>query len=275
MTEKNRNLVVRILSAIFLLPAVAYLLIHGLDTTAALMCFAAGAVAYEFYGICLTRGSDHVRYLGILAAAAIPAVFLYVHTQPTFAQLTLALMGVLVATFSYYLIAGPLETAPTKAALTFFGVLYAGLGVGSLAALRAVPEGLAWVFLAIVLTFGNDTGGYFAGRLLGKHKLYVAVSPNKTWEGFIGGMVFTTSLAFGMRATFMPFLTPIDALALGIPCSLLGPAGDLCESMLKRAYGVKDSGSLIPGHGGLLDRVDALLFNAPYLLFYASARFGG
>jgi phosphatidate cytidylyltransferase len=216
-----------------------------------------------------------VRWLGVAVAAALPVGLLYLPRQVPLTFATLAVMALLAACFIYYLLAGPLEHATTKAALTFFGVVYAGLGIGALAALRGLPSGLEWVLLSILLTFGNDTGAYFAGRFLGKHKLYVAVSPNKTWEGFFGGMAFAVLLVFGARATFMPQLQAFDAIGLGIPCSLLGPAGDLCESMLKRAYGVKDSGKIIPGHGGLLDRVDALLFNGPYVLFYALIRFGG
>jgi phosphatidate cytidylyltransferase len=123
--------------------------------------------------------------------------------------------------------------------------------------------------MALLLTWGNDTGAYAFGRTMGRHKLYPKVSPGKTWEGFFGGMIVATALALAAKATFFPSLSWIDAIALGIPTSILGPIGDLSESMIKRAYGVKDSGKLIPGHGGLLDRVDALLFNAPFIYLYA------
>jgi len=274
LTEKNRNLLVRIASALLLLPVVIALLWAGGGWSAGLMAFVAAVVAAEFYGIALTKGADHVRWLGVLAAGALPIAFSYLPRQVPLAPAMLVPMAWLFACFAYYLLKGPLAQATTKAALTFFGALYAGLGIGALGSLRDLPHGLEWVLLAILLTFGNDTGAYFAGRALGKHKLYVEVSPNKTWEGFFGGMVFTVALVFVARATFLHQLSALDAIGLGIPCSLLGPAGDLCESMLKRAHGVKDSGWIIPGHGGLLDRVDALLFNAPYVLFYALARFG-
>ena len=274
MTEKNRNLLLRVVSGVVFLPLVVALLYLGVGSSAALMAFVAGVVASEFYGIALAKGQDHVRWLGVAAAAALPIGLLYLPRQVPLTLATLSVMALLIAIFGYYLLAGPLAEATTKAAVTFFGVVYAGMGIGALGALRGLPAGLNWVFLAILLTFGNDTGAYFAGRFLGKHKLYVTVSPNKTWEGFFGGMAFAVVLAALARATFMPQLVWADALGLGIPCSILGPAGDLCESMLKRAYGVKDSGKIIPGHGGLLDRVDALLFNAPFVLAYAVLRFG-
>lgn len=274
MTEKNKNLLLRVISGVVFLPVVVLLLWLGGAYTAGLMAFVAGAVAYEFYGICLKKGADHVRWLGVAVAAAMPVAFLYLPREVPLTIANFAVMAFLVACFAYYLLAGPLAEATNKAALTFFGALYAGMGIGALGALRGRAGGFEWVLLAVLLTFGNDTGAYFAGRFLGKHKLYVEVSPNKTWEGFFGGMVWAVGLTFVARATFLHQLEPIDAIGLGVPCSLLGPAGDLCESMLKRAYGVKDSGKIIPGHGGLLDRVDALIFNAPYVLFYALLRFG-
>jgi hypothetical protein len=128
----------------------------------------------------------------------------------------------------------------------------------------------AWVLLAIALTFSNDTGAYFAGHAFGRHKLLPRVSPSKTWEGFFGGMLASIGTAFVVRALGASQLSTLDCLALGVVVSILGPLGDLAESLLKRSMGVKDSGRLIPGHGGLLDRIDALIFTAPWAYFYAS-----
>jgi len=133
------------------------------------------------------------------------------------------------------------------------------------------PEGLQWVISALVITWANDTCAYFAGRLFGRHKLHPAVSPNKTWEGFAGGAFGSVAGMFVARWVAFPALTTVDCIALGLLGAVLGPLGDLCESLLKRAHGVKDSGTLIPGHGGLLDRVDALLFNAPAVYLYVIA----
>jgi phosphatidate cytidylyltransferase len=132
------------------------------------------------------------------------------------------------------------------------------------------PDFVGWVLMPLAVTWLNDTGAYAAGRAFGRHKLYPAVSPGKTWEGFFGGALASIGAAFLVRALFLGSLTTVDCLAIALPCSVLGPVGDLSESMLKRAYGVKDSGKLIPGHGGLLDRIDALLFNLPYIWLYAT-----
>ena len=135
-------------------------------------------------------------------------------------------------------------------------------------ALFGMNRSIASSIAALVITWANDTLAYFAGRFLGRHKLYPEVSPNKTWEGFFGGMVGSVVGMFIARAFFFPVFTVADCLVLGIVGGILGPIGDLCESMLKRAYGVKDSGRIIPGHGGILDRIDALLFNAPLVFGY-------
>jgi phosphatidate cytidylyltransferase len=122
----------------------------------------------------------------------------------------------------------------------------------------------------MAITFGADTGAYFAGRLFGRHKLYEKVSPKKTIEGAVGGLAAGIGFAFLGRAIApgLGDLTPLDAILLGGVGAALGIVGDLFESLLKRSSGVKDSGDLIPGHGGVLDRIDALLFVGPFVYFY-------
>jgi phosphatidate cytidylyltransferase len=135
--------------------------------------------------------------------------------------------------------------------------------------LRRLDDGLAWVFLLLALAWLCDTGGYFAGRFFGRRKLYERVSPKKTWEGFFGGIILTTVGVFVLRATALPALSAVDAAIIGVGLGTVGVVGDLAESMLKRAFNVKDSGWIMPGHGGLLDRVDSVLFIAPLLYGYA------
>ncbi len=130
-------------------------------------------------------------------------------------------------------------------------------------------HGRAWVLLAVAVTFGNDTGAYFAGRTLGRHKLYPKVSPAKSVEGAVGGMAASVGIMFLLKATLAPWLTVTDCLAVAIVAGVIGPIGDLVESLMKRAAGVKDSGHLIPGHGGMLDRIDALLFVGAWVYVYA------
>jgi phosphatidate cytidylyltransferase len=266
LTEKNQNLVVRIVTALILLPIICYVLYRGGWWTAGLLAIAAAACAGEYINITL-KSVPPMGWLAVVGAGLSP---LFVTWKPEHATaLICAGLSVLVlATWIYHLLAGPLQDAPTRTAHIVMGAVYGGGGMTALMAVRNLPDGGWWLVAALTITWLNDTTAYFAGRLFGKHKLYPEVSPNKTWEGFAGGMVGSVGGLFILKYVFFPAITPADCFVMGILAGVLGPAGDLCESMLKRAYGVKDSGRIIPGHGGMLDRVDALLFNAPMVLIY-------
>lgn len=266
MNEKNKNLLVRIVSAVVLLPVVLFLLWKGGVYSAVLFGFAAAACASEYYTITLQRLSP-ASWVGIVMAGVIP--FLPLRNPDHVGEAAFWLTaGVFFFGWTYHLIRGPLPEAPVRSAHLLTGYLYGAVGLTALSALRVQDGGMAWVICALVITWGNDTSAYFAGRFLGRHKLYVEVSPNKTWEGFFGGMVGSVGGMFIARAGFFPEFTATDCVVLGVVGGIAGPIGDLCESMLKRAYGVKDSGKIIPGHGGMLDRIDALLFNAPLVFIY-------
>jgi len=164
-----------------------------------------------------------------------------------------------------------MSTAPLRAFGMGFGPLFVSTPLAMLALLRRqLPgDGPDFIVLAIGFAWLSDTGGYFAGRFLGKHKLYVAVSPNKTIEGAIGGLL--GALVGAMWAVFgycKGSLPLMHAVPLALVGASLGQAGDLAESLLKRSTGVKDSGGVLPGHGGILDRIDALMFTATTVYLY-------
>lgn len=131
------------------------------------------------------------------------------------------------------------------------------------------PRGLAWILTVILVTWLSDTGAYMVGRSFGKRKLIPLVSPNKTWEGLIGGLVAATITGVLCAWLFGLDINLFLAAAVGLIIAVVGVIGDLTESLIKRQAGVKDSGTLIPGHGGMLDRLDALLFTFPVGLFIA------
>lgn len=267
MTEKNRNLLIRITTAVWALPLVLFLLYKGGFFTAALLGFAAAACTYEYLDITL-KTRNQATWFAVGLAVLMP--FLPVVRPVEATALACGLIGlVLLFGWTYHLLNGPLPEAPVRTAHILMGFVYGTGGLVSLMAIRQLaPDGIWWVVAALVVTWGNDTSAYFAGRFLGKHKLYPEVSPNKTWEGFFGGMAGSIAMLLIQRQFFFPAMNIGDAVVMGVLGGVLGPAGDLCESMLKRAYGVKDSGKIIPGHGGMLDRVDALIFNAPMVLLY-------
>ncbi len=167
----------------------------------------------------------------------------------------------------------PLSEAPVRLAATFFGALYPAALLGSLLALRLHPgpedRQAFWLTLGLlVMIWAADTLAYAVGRLMGKRPLAPRVSPGKTWEGFVGGLGGALLAAVVLRLSVLDFLAWPHVLVLGLLCGAIGPPGDLAESLLKRAAGVKDSGNLLPGHGGVLDRFDALVVVAPLAYCY-------
>ncbi len=161
-----------------------------------------------------------------------------------------------------------LDTAARSLGRYAVGLAWISL-LATLILLRHADHGLAWIFVVLTISWAGDTGAYFAGRFLGRRKLYPRISPKKTWEGVWGGVVAAIIGMFVVRAIGFGALTPLDCVLLGGIGCLVGVAGDLCESLLKRAYDVKDSGWIVPGHGGLLDRIDSVLFVAPTMYAYA------
>ncbi|MDO9334443.1 MAG: phosphatidate cytidylyltransferase [Dehalococcoidales bacterium] len=156
-------------------------------------------------------------------------------------------------------------------AWTFAGILYVGWLLGYIVALRGIEDGRNWVFYALFCTFGSDTAAFFIGRAIGKHKLAPSISPSKTWEGAIGGLLGAVGVSFlfllPTPITLTSQLNWWQAVVLGLLVSVFGQVGDLVESLFKRNVGAKDSGTLFPGHGGILDRMDSIVF-AVVVVYY-------
>ena len=183
--------------------------------------------------------------------------------------LIVGLLGIVSAILVGFLI----SPATTKQRLPgwiayIFGVLYVCLLLGHYILLRNVEHGVALVFFALIVTWLSDTGGFFVGKTLGKHLLAPRLSPQKTIEGLLGGFLFSVVGAVLCQFTFVPFFSLSQCVMLGVGLALVGALGDLAESAIKRSVSVKDSGTIIPGHGGILDRVDSLLFSGPAMYYY-------
>lgn len=166
---------------------------------------------------------------------------------------------------SFYLFSDPglRKNVIADTAAVAMGFLYIGLPLSLLVLVDRAPRGNLWIFFLLTVIFLGDTGAFYCGRLLGKHKLYVSVSPGKTWEGAVGGFVVSVlaGIIFSRIFDLHDSVWTVAMISGGI--AVAGQVGDLAESMIKRNYGVKDSGTILPGHGGFLDRVDALLFAIP------------
>jgi phosphatidate cytidylyltransferase len=222
---------------------------------------------FEFYRMLEARG---LRPLWLSGLALTAALFLLValpgwHSAPLWPLAALLLLAAALARG-----AEPAQAVPA-AAFTLLAAVYLGALGGTLAALRLLrPSELgAWrVTLLLAVIMGSDTLAFFVGRALGRHKLAPQISPGKTVEGALGGLLGGVAGALVVRAWGLPELLLTHAVLLGGVVAAFGILGDLVESLLKRWAGVKDSGALFPGHGGMLDRLDSLLFGAPVLYYY-------
>ena len=151
-------------------------------------------------------------------------------------------------------------------AYTFAGVLYVGWLGSYFVFVRALPNGMVWTTMALLIAWATDTGAYLAGTNFGKHGFFTSISPKKTWEGAIGGWL--TAVVVAIALGVLIDLPLIHSILFGFGLSIACTIGDLAESLLKRQTGVKDSSNIIPGHGGLLDRIDSLLFAAVFTYYY-------
>jgi phosphatidate cytidylyltransferase len=271
LDPKNRkNLALRIASGVVLFPLAVWITFLGGLPFALLAAAAAVIAATE---LVLMFGAIGVaEALGIAVAGAIPLMAAFGEAGdllPGWSGLALAAATILLLSLFLFR-REPLEKIPGSAAIVVLSWFYCGLLVATLVALR-LRFGVPWVIMAFVVTWANDTFAYFTGHAFGRHKLFERVSPKKTWEGFGGGAVGSVVGALAVQQLLLPqALSPWAAVVIGLGGAVLGPLGDLAESLVKRAAGVKDSGRIIPGHGGLLDRIDALLFVGPWIYLSAA-----
>lgn len=168
----------------------------------------------------------------------------------------------------------PVDTAADAFGRLVLGVVWIPMLFVFLALLRRLEHGMSWVFFTLAVTWLGDTGGYFGGRFFGKNKLYPKISPKKTWEGVVGGLIFAAIAGCVVKYFGLPELGWVECVVLALVLDAFGVLGDLIESMLKRSFDVKDSGWIMPGHGGILDRIDGVLFTAPLLYAWIALAHG-
>jgi phosphatidate cytidylyltransferase len=161
---------------------------------------------------------------------------------------------------------GDRSHAVEHAARSLFGFVYVCLPLAMVVFIDRYPAGNVWIFYVLAVVFASDTGAFYFGRFFGKRKLHPAVSPGKTWEGAVGGLLCSLIPVYAFQA--FVHADKVAVLVLALVLSIVGQVGDLAESLLKRACGVKDSGGILPGHGGILDRIDGLIFAIPVLYGY-------
>lgn len=191
-------------------------------------------------------------------------------------KLALGGVAVLFLTFSLLFLfrLETVEDAAREIAYATLCFLYIPFLLMHLVMLHRTPYGWQWLLVLMLIVMTNDSAAYYTGSAIGKHRLYPQVSPKKSIEGAIGGLFGSIGGTVLAKYTFFPQLSLVDAVLTAVVIGILGQTGDLFESLLKRSFGVKDSGSIIPGHGGVLDRLDSIIFAAPATYYYAVYVFG-
>lgn len=280
MNDKLKNFIVRALSGVVMFVVVLGAILLSKWSFAALMAVIAIGGMWEFYRFAERAGYSPMKLLGLFAGAMMlcagVAAMLFFDSKGDYVGLSLiiAAMGALTLTTPLMLICELYRKSPTpiaNVATSLLGALYVALPVSMLLVvpmLLGAGEWSPWIMIFyIFIIWANDVFAYLFGITLGRHRLFERISPKKSWEGFFGGLVGATAVGYAAAVVLEASVGMWVGLAL--VAAISGVFGDLVESLMKRSVDVKDSGNIIPGHGGWLDRFDALILSAPFVFIYA------
>lgn len=258
----------RWLTALVALPLLALLIVKGGRTCFAMFVGLTAAIGLlEYYALVLSQDTMATKAVGLALGLALIASFYTDGLGSTPAVLVLAFLGSAMICLARF---GPQASVVEMLYKQVTGLIYVPFLLGHLILIRDWDQGVTWIFLLMAVIFAGDTAAYYVGRAFGRHKLSPSISPGKTVEGAVGGLAANLLIGALFKKYFFPEFGWGYWIALIMVIGALGQVGDLIESMLKRSVGQKDSGRIVPGHGGLLDRIDALLFAAPALYYFKS-----
>jgi len=266
------NLFYRVITSCLFIPALVYIAREGNVPFLVLIELGIFLSSFEFYTILEAKGLHPYKSLGILASLILG---LTAYSASYIFTLTTITVLFIVLSISELTRIDP-DRAIFHISTTHFGVIYTGWLFSHLILLREIPAhiggdygvGLSYAMLPFAIAWTGDITAFFVGSKFGRHKMLKRVSPAKSWEGAISGGLAATGALFIMRALYAPYLSVIDTIILGILGYAVAVVGDLVESLLKRDANLKDVSTSIPGHGGVLDRFDSLLFTAPLVYYY-------
>jgi phosphatidate cytidylyltransferase len=257
----------RLYTAAALIPAVYVIIVHLPPWALTLLLIAVGSIALvELYQICFQSRSNRL----VIAVGLAAFILVVARDHMSLSLSTLLAASALIVSIAVRVLSSQTDHRWKDTLIILLGVLYVGFPLGTIVSSRSLPAGESLVLFLAVVTWASDTGAYYAGTLWGTHLLMPSVSPKKTIEGLLGGLALAVSAALLAQWGFASQLSLSDALILGVLLTGMGLLGDLFESVIKRRTGVKDSGGILPGHGGMLDRLDSLLFTAPTFYYYVA-----
>lgn len=268
MADKS-SLKKRLVSSAVILTVVAIIIFYSPNWAFSLLASAMiGCSLWEFFNLAQKKGIFVYKYFGTLIGMLVP-IILYFQSgvEGYFAAEPFFIVIACLFTFVLLFIRRENAQALSSISVTMFGLLYIAWFFSFFVKLKFLPQGALLVAFLILVTKMGDVGAYFVGRSIGKHSLIPRISPNKTVEGTIGGLVFSVGSAL-VSKLYLPNFSFAHLLTLGLLLGILAQVGDLAESLIKRDCNVKDAGNNIAGFGGMLDIVDSLLFTAPIFYFY-------
>jgi len=253
----------RVYSGFVGVPIVLGAIYLGVPATAALVSLASVIAMFEFHRMTIRAGTTPIFFLGVTGV-----VLFVVARVVEFNFLNILISGTVLAPLYFMLFTPPRERFLADWAWTMAGVFLIGWTMSHAVLIRRLPDGRDWLFVGVILVFAIDSGAYIIGHIIGTHRMAPNISPGKTWEGSVAGVVFGIVAAVTSTAAFGLPISSGQAALLGFLLAVFSQMGGLANSMLKRTAGVKDSGALIPGHGGLLDRLDSLIPSVVVLYYF-------
>ena len=255
----------KIWTGVLVVPPLVALIAMGHPVILSLMVLLATLLGLrEFYRLTLPKSNGVVRITGIGLGLLLSIAISYGSAQigyPLFVFLLLILFVLFMGTSENLL------SSTSGIGIMFLGMFYIGFLLSYVSLIRQLTNGTVWVLFLVATVWGGDVFAFLCGSYFGRHKLYPKISPNKTYEGLAGAILGSSLVALVFASLFLPRLGRGFSILLGASMGVLGQFGDFTESMFKRGAQVKDSGSFIPGHGGMLDRLDSFLFSSPFLYY--------
>ena len=272
MWNRGGSVAKRVLASVIFLPCLIIIARRGGFYYLALIDIMILIGLWEFYKMMEAKGLRPYKALGILSGLALSWYVFF--QQGVYANFFLSVIFIGIMTLE--LVRREKGLAVYHISVTIFGVFYVAWLGSHLILLRELPHlkeldyslGFSFVMVVFVLTWCYDTGAFFVGMWFGKHKIFPKVSPGKTAEGVLGGVIFSIIGSLAVRLILAPYLSVIHAVGLALISSIVGQLGDLVESMIKRDVKIKDASATIPGHGGVLDRFDSVLFTSPLIYYF-------
>lgn len=266
MSPTGNALVKRWLTGIIIVPVLLLVIVWGSkELFTALIIFFTAVGVWEYNNIVFGKGFNIEKTESVLLAIILPSLALTGNSQYVVAALACSVIAIFIL---FIFSIKHAEFDVVIVAKVVFGVMYIPFLMSYFILLRLLEKGTLWIVFVLVLAFIGDTAALYAGKYFGKHKLVPIVSPGKTVEGLVALVLSSTAACLLFAYFFFPEISLIKIAVLAFIGSIIGQLGDICESAIKRSYNLKDASSFLPGHGGILDRLDCLIFIAPFVYYF-------